>query len=179
MNELANRASRLLGDDLVGFEALTGGQLSSVLRISLVSGGSAVVKSGGSSQIEADMLQAIRTSGAPTPKVLAADADVLILEDLGKDTGLSGAWASLGSAVRTLHASAGPRYGWPVDYRRRGECLFVRVGVEHSVAFAIAERIVDRLAFGVVFISARDFGLDSCRHDFLVASISDFAPSYL
>ena len=45
------------------------------------------------------MLEAIRASGAPAPEVLAVDSGILVLEDLGNDTGLVGAWDSLGRAV--------------------------------------------------------------------------------
>ena len=117
MKELAVRASRLLEDELVAFEALAGGDLSPVIRISLSSGRSAVVKMGPAISIEAKMLDAIRASGAPAPKVLSVEGDVLVLEDLGRDIGLAGAWNSLGTAVRTLHSCKGPHYGWPVDYR--------------------------------------------------------------
>ena len=117
MRELAARAARLLADELVSFEGMSGGDISPVIRISLSSGFSAVVKSSPDSPIEAEMLDAIRASGAPAPEVLAVEGDVLVLEELGHDTGLTGAWHSLGDAVRTLHSCIGPRYGWPVDYR--------------------------------------------------------------
>ena len=117
MKGLAVRASQLLADELVSFEALSGGDLSPVIRISLSSDRSAVVKSGPACVTEAKMLEAIRASGAPAPEVLAVDSGILVLEDLGNDTGLAGAWGSLGRAIRTLHACTGPRYGWPVDYQ--------------------------------------------------------------
>lgn len=116
MKDLAVRASRLLEGELASFEVLSGGNLSTVIRVCMSSGGSAVAKRGAACQIEAEMLNAIRASGAPAPKVLALEDDILVLEDLGNDTGPAGAWSALGQGVRTLHSSVGPHYGWPVDY---------------------------------------------------------------
>ena len=117
MKEYAIRASQLLSDELVSAEAMSGGDLSSVIRIFLSSGRSAVVKLGPACSTEAEMLKAILSSGAPAPKVLAVDTDLLALEDLGADMGLTGAWSSLGRAVRALHSCMGARYGWSVDYQ--------------------------------------------------------------
>ena len=111
MKEYAIRASQLLSDELVSAEAMSGGDLSSVIRIFLSSGRSAVVKLGPACSTEAEMLKAILSSGAPAPKVLAVDTDLLALEDLGADMGLTGAWSSLGRAVRALHSCMGARYG--------------------------------------------------------------------
>ena len=96
MKEYAIRASQLLSDELVSAEAMSGGDLSAVIRIFLSSGRSAVVKAGPACSTEAEMLDAIISSGAPAPKVLAVYADLLVLEDLGADMGLTGAWSSLG-----------------------------------------------------------------------------------
>ena len=116
MTAAATRAAALLGERLAGAAPLQGGDLSSVMRLRLADGRTAVVKHGPRAAAEADMLRAIRRAGAPAPAVLAVEADLLVLEDLGEDAGLRGAWASLGRALRRLHAHRGDAYGWPVDH---------------------------------------------------------------
>lgn len=117
LSDLAERAARLLGRQLVSSACLQGGDLSDVMRVSLGPGESVVVKSSPLARVEADMLRAIRASVVPAPEVLAVADDLLVIEDLGRDDGPRGAWCALGETVRTLHAAQGHQYGWRVDYR--------------------------------------------------------------
>ncbi len=114
---LGRAAATLLGEDLAESETLHGGDLSQVVRLRLTSGRTAVAKQGPTARAEAAMLQAIAATGAPAPAVLAASDDVLVLEDMGADTGLGRAWHDLGRVVRRLHAQTGEGYGWAEDHR--------------------------------------------------------------
>ncbi len=64
MKALAEEAAALLGGKLRSVKALHGGCLSQILLITLSDGREAIVKSGGASRTEADMLRAIGASGA-------------------------------------------------------------------------------------------------------------------
>ena len=116
MNRLAEAGAALLGGVVRQAQALHGGDLSQLVRISLDDGREAIVKNGPAPMTEAAMLRAIAASGAPAPKVLAASDEVLVIELLPASGSLNSAWASLGTALATLHAMTGERYGWPEDY---------------------------------------------------------------
>jgi fructosamine-3-kinase len=116
MNALAETGATLLGGTLRRTEALSGGSLSQIVRIELTDGREAIVKNGPSPRTEAAMLKAIAASGAPAPAVLGVSDEALAIELLPTDGALSDAWASLGSALATLHRVKGERYGWPQDY---------------------------------------------------------------
>ena len=116
MNALAEAGAALLGGTLRRADALGGGCLSQILRISLTDGREAVVKGGGSAQAEAAMLRAIAAAGAPAPTALATGDGVLVMEALDAGGGLSSAWASLGQVLAVLHSARGERYGWAEDY---------------------------------------------------------------
>ncbi|MBZ4023884.1 aminoglycoside phosphotransferase [Rhodobacter sp. TJ_12] len=96
--------------------ALHGGDLSVVVRLVPESGAPVVAKSAPQAETEAAMLQALAAAGAPAPAVLAAQPGLLVLQDLGADTGLGAAWAHLGTVLAQLHAATGPHYGWSCDY---------------------------------------------------------------
>ncbi|WP_207919261.1 fructosamine kinase family protein [Methylobacterium segetis] len=115
MTGLAEIGADLLGGRLAGTRAMNGGQLSRLVGIVLADGREAVVKDGPDPLAEAAMLRAIAASGAPAPRILAADARALVMERLPADAG-SGADADLGRAVARLHAATGARYGWDRDY---------------------------------------------------------------
>ena len=128
MTSLAARAAALLGETPARSEPLHGGDLSEVVRLHRASGSRAVAKSGPAARAEAEMLAAIAASGAPAPAVLAVSDDVLVMEDLGGDTGLTGAWGDLGRAVARLHAATGACHGWPRDH------AFGRVAIPNAPA---------------------------------------------
>jgi fructosamine-3-kinase len=106
----------LIGGVLHRAESLSGGDLSQIVRITLADGREAIVKNGPAPRIEAAMLKAIAASGAPAPAVLGVSDEALVLELLPTGGALHGAWASLGTALATLHRVTGERYGWPQDY---------------------------------------------------------------
>ncbi len=117
MTSLAKAAQHLIGRPILRAEPLHGGDLSEVIRLGLQGGEQVIAKSGPSPMTEAAMLNAIRATGAPAPRVIAVDDNALVLEALPERGGLSGeAWANLGRLVRTLHDATGDRFGWAEDY---------------------------------------------------------------
>ena len=116
MKDPAIRSAELLEDVFESSAPVSGGDLSTVIRVRLASGRSAIVKSDPKALAEAEMLRAIKASGAPAPDVLAVDGDLLVLADLGENNGLGNAWGALGRAVRTLHAATSEVYGWHIDH---------------------------------------------------------------
>jgi fructosamine-3-kinase len=116
MNTLAEAGAALIGGVIRRTEALPGGSLSQIVRITLADGREAIVKNGPAPCTEAAMLKAIAASGAPAPAVLGASDEALVIELVPAAGALRGAWASLGSALATLHRVKGERYGWPENY---------------------------------------------------------------
>jgi len=116
MNALAEAGAALLGGVIRRAQTLHGGNLSQIVQILFADGREAIVKNGPAPMAEAAMLRAIAASGAPAPKVLAVSDEALVIELLPAGGNLDGAWASLGAALATLHATAGERYGWTEDY---------------------------------------------------------------
>jgi fructosamine-3-kinase len=116
MTPLAEAGARLLGGVLKSARPLHGGDLSALLHLTLQDGRQAVVKTGPAPRVEADMLRAIKASGAPAPAVLHVNDTILVIEHVPAGGQLAGAWASLGQALATLHRAVGPRYGWYQDY---------------------------------------------------------------
>jgi len=115
--DIAAEGARLLGAPLTGWQALSGGDLSAVVRLHLATGGTAIAKTGPDPQAEAGMLAAIRAAGVRAPGVLAVSDRVLVLQELEDGGGLDeNGWRDLGVALRRLHGALGPGYGWPRDY---------------------------------------------------------------
>jgi len=118
MTFLARRVAALMGVPEQRLERLAGGDLSEVLLLRRPDGRCTVAKGGPSIGTEAAMLRAILSAGIPAPLVEGEHEGVLLLEHIANDGLFSPrAWADIGAAVRQLHAKAGDRYGWPVDYR--------------------------------------------------------------
>ena len=125
MHPLAAEAAALLGAEVVRAEALAGGYVSSVLRLTLADGRRVVVKASPDPAREAAMLRAIAATGAPAPAVLAASPTALVMTWARDDGSLARAWGHLGEVLARLHAppdaavppGAEPpaAYGWPED----------------------------------------------------------------
>lgn len=91
---------------------LTGGDVARAWRATLADGRRVVIKATPyDAQLEAEGLDALRVAGAPVPTVLGVDVGVLVLEEVGGPP----AWADLGAALATVHASVGPAFGWHHD----------------------------------------------------------------
>ncbi|TPG40639.1 aminoglycoside phosphotransferase [Sphingomonas koreensis] len=96
---------------------MTGGDLSTVWRVTLEDGGALVAKEGGGAAIEAAMVAALARRGAPTPAVIGHDANWLLLSLVPTGGSLAGAaWDDLARVLSRLHAPAPGRYGWPADH---------------------------------------------------------------
>jgi fructosamine-3-kinase len=99
-------------------ERLSGGDLSEVLLVRRADGRLSVAKGGAAVATEAAMLRALAGAEMPVPMVEGELGDVLLLEHIPNDAVFSErAWASIGEALRRLHARTADAYGWPVDYR--------------------------------------------------------------
>ncbi len=145
MNALADAGAALLGGALRRAEAKGGGCLSQILRIVLADGREAVVKGGGAARAEAAMLRAIAAAGVPAPAVLAVGDGVLVIEALDAGGSLSGAWASLGQVISTLHSARGERYGWAEDYAF-GRVAIPNGGLDDWPSFWAERRLAVHLA---------------------------------
>ncbi len=111
---------RLAGAPVKSRRHYPGGDISGASEIALVDGRLVVAKQGPVVDIEARMLQAMRLTGAPVPQVLGCEDDVLLIEHLPNDGGLSGAaWTSLAEAQQALRLETPESYGWDEDYALR------------------------------------------------------------
>ena len=91
---------------------LPGGQIGQVWRARLADGATVVVKETGyDARLEAEGLDALRAAGGPVPRVVAVDADVLVLEHVSGPGDLR----TLGAALATIHRDIGDAYGWHRD----------------------------------------------------------------
>ena len=71
VDNIADNVVARLGRQVRGVEPLSGGDLSSVVKINFADGGTAVAKCGAKVAVEGRMLQALAEAGAPVPEVLA------------------------------------------------------------------------------------------------------------
>jgi len=121
---LHDRVAELLGANVTHEERLAGGDIAGAALLTLSSGKRIVAKRGPTVAIEAEMLRSIAATGAPAPEVLAVRKNLLLMEFIPNDGGLS--WGSLGAMLELLHAPTTEAYGWPQDY------LLGRVGVPNG-----------------------------------------------
>ncbi len=117
MSDVAARAAALIGGRVAAARLLAGGSLSEVTRVALDDGRVVVAKPGAAARAEAEMLEAIRATGAPAPAVLGAADDLLVLACVTDDARLGGAaWQALAAALALLHRPTTQPYGWPRDH---------------------------------------------------------------
>jgi fructosamine-3-kinase len=115
-HELAAVGAALLGAELRAARRLSGGDLSSVVRIELADGRVAAAKNGPAPLAEAAMLQTMAKAGVPVPAVLGVNDRALVLSWVEGGDPLAPAWGDMGAVAARLHAVVGPRYGWNEDY---------------------------------------------------------------
>jgi len=140
-------AAALLGAEATHAEPLGGGCLEQVTRVTLRDGRRVVVKGGPAPRVEAAMLGALRAAGAPTPRVLAVDDALLVMEERPNRGALGNAWSDLGGVLAKLHAAEGPSYGWDADYAY-GPVALPNAAVDDWPAFWAERRLLahaDRL----------------------------------
>lgn len=98
-------------------ERLAGGDLSEVLLVPREGLATVVAKGGPNVAAEAQMLRALAEAGVPVPSVEGEFGDILLVAFVEHDEAFTPrAWASVGDAVRAMHAHLGEDYGWPLDY---------------------------------------------------------------
>ena len=112
----AEAAARLLGRPVTSARQLSGGDLSSVFRLTLEEGGTLIAKQAPTAGAEAAMLRAIAATGAPAPQVVAADTEWLLMEEIAHDRGVEAAWGDLADVLARLHAIEAPHFGWSTDH---------------------------------------------------------------
>jgi len=110
------RAGSLLGTQVQSAARLSGGDLSSVSRIVLADGRSAIAKHGSKVAMEAVMLETMRVNNVPVPHILAVENGLLILEELPASGRITRSWSHLAEVLDHLHVPASQHYGWPQDY---------------------------------------------------------------
>ncbi len=99
-------------------EALGGGCISDVARLTLSGGGSLILKQ--NPQAPADMfpaeaagLAALRDAGTlRVPRVVHAQADYILLEDLGRGAPATDYWDRLGEGLAQLHGESRSQFGF-------------------------------------------------------------------
>ncbi|MDZ7800501.1 MAG: fructosamine kinase family protein [Trueperaceae bacterium] len=105
-----------LGASVTASEALSGGMIGAVRRVSLSDGRRVVAKTspGGGLEVEAFMLRTLAASSPlPVPAVLHASDDLLVLEELPGRPGVrsDAAQAHLAELLAETHAVEGPAFG--------------------------------------------------------------------
>ncbi|WAT17616.1 fructosamine kinase family protein [Aurantiacibacter sp. MUD11] len=111
---LRETIAAVTGSEVSGANKLAGGDLGGALLVELADGGRLVAKHGPLVAREAEMLRAIAAAGAPAPKVLHAEGELLLMEHVEAD-GEAG-WDSLADALNLLHAGQEAPFGWDADY---------------------------------------------------------------
>lgn len=113
----AEEVERITGAKVRSSRRLAGGDLGGATRLDLADGRRIVAKQGPDADIEAAMLEAMRATGAPVPRVIHSAGELLLIEFV-EARGRAGPedWRDLARVLERLHAPAERRYGWPSDY---------------------------------------------------------------
>lgn len=116
MRDMFAQAARLVGMNVQSATRIAGGDLSFVARLTLAEGYGIIAKRGERVREEARMLEAMRATGAPVPRVLGIEDNLLLLEELSAGGRLARSWANLAEILDHLHAPTRAAYGWDRDY---------------------------------------------------------------
>jgi fructosamine-3-kinase len=114
---IARRAEELLGTAVVATAPVAGGDISTVTKLRLSNGSTALMKTlphppEGFFETEARGLRWLaETGGVGTPEVLAVRPDCLVLSWVEPGKSTADAAADFGRALATTHAAAAPAYG--------------------------------------------------------------------
>lgn len=125
MNEIPNTVTdslRGLGwGEVTRAEALSGGDISVVRRLTLTSGRSVVLKTNADAPpnffaCEAEGLAALRVPGGPrVPEMLVSVSTFLLMEDLRPASSAADFWPVLGKQLAALHRTPHDRFGFAHD----------------------------------------------------------------
>ena len=112
-----SRIETALGASVSSAGRLGGGQIAAVWRVDLQDGRALAVKSGNDLRLEGWMLGYLKSrTQVPVPEVHLADDDLLAMEFIASDSGLSArAESRLGEITAGLHAIAGEHFGFERD----------------------------------------------------------------
>lgn len=114
---LIDIAAQCLGKPIDSVRALTQGDVSEAFFIITEDDESYIIKNGYSPIAEGKMLTLLASHGINVPKVIAANANILILEVIQETNCLSKeAWKNLGHTLTTIHHVHNTTYGWEEDY---------------------------------------------------------------
>lgn len=116
VKSLLARATILLGREAHSAVLLSGGDLSTVLRLDLVDGSRIICKSAPLVALEADMLAALAARQVPVPRVIACEGDILLMEELVSHSARARPWAALAEVLDQLHRPSQDIFGWRSDY---------------------------------------------------------------
>jgi len=99
---------------VVSISRLSGGEIGSAWRASLDTGRVVAAKTGPAPlDVEARSLDRLADAGVPTPDVLYADADVLVLDYVAGAEWTPSAEHELGRLLARVHQHTNDTYGWP------------------------------------------------------------------
>lgn len=115
---LCDRLAGVLGSHARSIRPLSGGCVASVREVELADGRRVVVKCGGASlDVEGMMLRHLAThTDAPVPRVLHVSPDLLVMERVEGETGLSeSAQRDLGRIMSRVHGVSSDRCGFACD----------------------------------------------------------------
>lgn len=148
------RIAALTGQPVLSLSRLHGGDLSTVYRVGLSDGTTVVAKESSRAQTEAAMLQAILASGAPAPKVLAVEPNLLVMENMATKGRLALAWPDLARVLDQVHGTHGKAYGWPEDYAF-GDVQIVNTPHDHWPTFWAERRLLCHVSYLPVALARR------------------------
>lgn len=116
MRSMFAQAGSLLGGRVVSAARLSGGDLSSVSRLTLADGRSVIAKRGPLVEEEATMLLAMHEADVPVPAILAVEKGLMLLEELPGSGRVARSWGHLADVLDHLHRPTRERLGWDSDY---------------------------------------------------------------
>ena len=116
---LEDRIAAAAGARVLALRPLSGGCVGEVFRADLASGARVVVKAGEAESrldIEGDMLRYLAEAAFPVPKVIFADAALLLMEYIETSGGLTeNAEVHAAELLAKLHDHSAPAYGFACD----------------------------------------------------------------
>lgn len=168
MRSMFARAGSLLGLRVASAARLSGGDLSSVLRLALADGRSVIAKRGPLVDEEARMLAAMQAEGVPVPGILAVDNGLLLLEELPASGRIARSWGNLADILDHLHRPTRQSFGWDRDYAF-GPVSIINGRTDDWAAFWAEKRLACHLSHIEPHLSH--------RVDRLAKHVADYIPT--
>lgn len=130
---------------VVSAARLSGGNLSSVSRLTLADGRTVIAKQGPLVEEEATMVLAICKTDVPVPAMLAVEKGLMLLEDMPSTGPIGRSWGQLADVLDHLHRPTGERLGWDKHYAF-GPVTITNGRADDWVAFWAEKRLACHLA---------------------------------